>query len=552
MSYYTHIDFSPDEILIYLRKSRSDDPMMTVEEVLAKHETILNEWAERHLSGPIPQKNIFREVVSGETIDDRPQMLQVLRHMESPRIRAILCVEVQRLSRGDLEDAGRLIKLLRYTNTMVITPHMIYDLQNEYDRDAFERELKRGNEFLEYQKKIMKRGRELAVSQGCFIGSVPPYGFDKTTIMNGKRKLHTLKENKDQADVVRMIFDMYVNQDLGYSKICRALDSLGIKSATGRNWSPATLKDLLSNEHYIGMVKWDYRKGVNIVEDGEIIKIHPKQKKGAYKLYPGLHDRIIDDTLFYAAEKKQGRNHRAKADAEIRNPFASLVYCQCGKAMIYRTNTKDGQTKNEPRLACSDQVHCGCGSCVYDDFVSLAIDALERSIADMEILIKGNGDAYYLHTQQIRRLEKKLTDLQAQELAQWEAQAHPDPTQRMPADIFKLLNAKILREKTETAAALEQARTSLPPSPSQYQDKIARLRDALDALSDPTADAAKKNHLLKSCIDRITYHRDKPERICHEGKQRRKVKGRSVTIDPHPVGGRWTEPPIELDIKLNI
>ena len=119
---------------------------MTVEEVLLKHETILDEWCETNLGAKIPETNKFREVVSGETIDDRPEIQKVLRMVESPKIKAILAVEVQRLSRGDLEDAGRLIKLLRYTNTFVITPQKTYNLQDEYDRDIFERELKRGNE----------------------------------------------------------------------------------------------------------------------------------------------------------------------------------------------------------------------------------------------------------------------------------------------------------------------------------------------------------------------------------------------------------------------
>jgi len=179
MYYQPYEELSPEEIIVYLRKSRSDDPLLTVEEVLEKHETILDEWAERHLGAKIPEENKFREVVSGETIEDRPEVKEVLRLVESPKYKAILVVEVQRLSRGDLEDAGRLIKLLRWSNTLVITPQKTYNLQDEYDRDAFERELKRGNEFLEYQKKIMGRGRNLSVSQGNFIGSIAPYGYNK-------------------------------------------------------------------------------------------------------------------------------------------------------------------------------------------------------------------------------------------------------------------------------------------------------------------------------------------------------------------------------------
>ena len=130
------IDFAPDEVLDYLRKSRADDPDLSVEEVLAKHETILDEWAEKNLGAVVPAENKFREVVSGETIADRPEMQRLLRAIESPRYKAVLTVEVQRLSRGDLEDAGKLIRILRYTNTLVITPVKIYDLRDEYDRDA--------------------------------------------------------------------------------------------------------------------------------------------------------------------------------------------------------------------------------------------------------------------------------------------------------------------------------------------------------------------------------------------------------------------------------
>ena len=81
----------------------------------------------------------------------------------------------------------------------------------------------------------MNRGRLLSVSQGNYIGSIAPYGFDKTTVTDGKRKCPTLKENKEQADVVRMIFDMYVNKDMGRTNICHTLDRMGIKAPKGVN-----------------------------------------------------------------------------------------------------------------------------------------------------------------------------------------------------------------------------------------------------------------------------------------------------------------------------
>ena len=36
---------SVDDIIMYLRKSRTDDPALTVQEVLSKHEQMLDDWA---------------------------------------------------------------------------------------------------------------------------------------------------------------------------------------------------------------------------------------------------------------------------------------------------------------------------------------------------------------------------------------------------------------------------------------------------------------------------------------------------------------------------
>lgn len=539
------LTLSPDEVLVYLRKSRSDDPTLSVEEVLAKHETILNEWAEKNLGAKVPEENKYREVVSGETIADRPEIQKVLTRVESPRIKAILTVEVQRLSRGDLEDAGRLMKLLRYTNTIVITPQFTYNLADEYNRDIFERELKRGNEFLEYQKKIMNRGRLLSVSQGNYIASHPPYGYDRTVVMEGKKKCPTLKINEEQANVVRMVFDMYVNQDMGRINICHKLDALGVKPLHSEYWSNSYLKDMLQNIHYIGKVCWNKRKTTPVVEDGEIIKKTPRSKEGEYLIYEGKHPAIISEELFYAAQEKIGRNHRAKSTTKIRNPLATLLYCQCGKAMTLRQyKNSDGSERCAPRLACSHQVHCHTGSCLYDEMIELVCVVLKENIEDFKVKAKADDtEAVKLHEVLIKTLENKLQALNAKELAQWDAQADPDPANRMPAEIFRQLNEKLQAEKAEVQQALENAYTTMP-TPVDYEEKILKLSDALNALKEPDTEVAVKNRLLKACIERITYNREKPELI---RRQKGEKKGSTLKV-----GANWSDTPITIDVKLKV
>lgn len=502
--------FQPNEILMYLRKSRADDPALSVEEVLLRHEEILDNWCARHIGGIVPPENRFREVVSGETLDDRPQMLALLRAIESPGIKAVLTVEVQRLSRGDLEDAGRLIKLLRYTDTCVITPQKTYDINNEFDRDFFERELKRGNEFLEYQKKIMSRGRLLSVQQGNYIASQPPYGYDKVWVSDGQKKCPTLKINEEQANVVRMIFDMYVNEDMGRASICRRLDALGIKPPRGENWSPSGLKDTLENVHYIGKVRWNWRKTVTVIEDGEVIKTNPKAKAGEYLVYDGKHEPIISEELFMRAMEKQGRNHRAKAETKIRNPLAGLLYCHCGRAMSLRMYKKNGVERAPARLICDNQPNCKTPSCLFDEMLTLVCRVLERYIEDFEFKTVSDDKPKELRQNLVESLEKKLKTLEAKELSRWEAQSDPDPELRMPEEIFKKLNEKLKREKEITKAALEIATEELNAEKT-YEEKAASFKNALNALKNPNVSAQEKNRLLKSCIERITYSRDKSE-----------------------------------------
>lgn len=558
MYYRPQINFTPEEIIDYLRKSQSDDPLLTVEEVLAKHESMLDEWAEKNLGGKVPEENKYREVVSGETLKDRPEINKVLRRIESPQIKAIKCVEPQRLTRGDLEDIGRLMKLLKHTNTMVITTdgrmEKIYDLRDEYDWDAFERELKRGNEYLEYYKKIQARGRLASVAQGNYLGTLPPYGFKKTTVMDGKRKCPTLVEDPETADVVRMIFDMYVNKDMGRTSICYALDDMGIKPPKGEYWSPSAMKDMLENVHYIGKVKWNWRKTVTIVEEGEIINTRPKSKVGEYLIFEGRHEGIIPEELFQAAQDKQGRNHRAKPKTKVRNPFAGLIFCRCGRAMSLRTyKNKDGSEKSPPRILCDGQVYCKTGSCLYSDMEERIADVLKQCIKDFEIRIENNeGDSVKLHASLIKNLEKRQKDLEAREVAQWKQQSDPDPALRMPPEIFKMLNEELRKEKEEVRQALCKAYESMP-EPVDYEERMHRFQDALDALLDPNVDAAKKNSLLKACIERIEYSREKPQRLVRDTPRKRiTVDGKRKVVSELQTGANWTNPEIELDVKLKV
>lgn len=505
------------ESLEYGRKSRMDDPLLSVEETLQRHSEIIDEYARKYLGGSIPEENRYMEVGSGESLKDRPEITRLLKAIENPAIKAIIVVDVQRLSRGDLEDAGKLIRLLRYTNTCVITPHKIYDLRDEYDRDAFERELKRGNEYLEYFKKIQARGRLASVKAGNYVGSVAPYGYDRVERYDEvlKKNYFTLVERKDQADVVRMIFNWYCNDDIGVTTICRRLEELGVKTKTGcSTWKPSIIFGILENVHYIGCVRWNWRKTIKVIENQEIKKLRPKAKVDEYLVFEGKHDGIISEELFYKARMIKGKRHRTKQNLSLKNPFSGIMFCtKCGSKIGYNTYNRNGVEFAPPKLVCNNQVHCKTGSVDYNEVLDYMCKVLRDCIEDFKVRIENDqDDSLKLHKDLIERLTKQLKDAEQKEQDQWEAQYDPDPNKRLPQHIFEKLNKKVLAEKEEINKALDKAKGSAPKH-IDYKDELIKTTEALKALEDADLDAKITNQYLKSIIDRIEYDRPQIVRI---------------------------------------
>lgn len=517
-----------EEKVIYLRKSRTDDPLLTVEEVLANHEQRLNEWVEQNHpdGGPVPESNIYREVGSGETIADRAAIRELLRRIESPKIKAVMVVEPSRLTRGDLEDIGYLVKILRYTNTIVITIQGAYDLNDDRDRDQFERELMRGNEYLEYTKKIQLNGRIQSVKNGNFIGQRAPYGYKKVARKEGRRTCYTLEPIPEQAEVVKRIFELYAS-GLGAVKIADQLDAEHIPSPTGMRWPRETIPGILANPHYIGKVRWNSRKTVRRVEDGEVKVSRPRTED--FLIFEGKHPAIIDLELWEKVQAIRGKIPKNKNAHNLSNPLAGILWCQCGRAMIGRPyRDKQGRERCAPRVLCGDRRHCGTASARMSDVIDEVVRVLQDAVEEFEVMVEsGKDDSAEVHRQMVERMERRLADLRKEEVKQWKEKM----ANGMPEHVFKELNEPLVAEIEDLEHALCEAKNAVP-EPVDLGEKIVTFKAALEAVQDPDAPVKEKNMLLKACIERITYSR---ERVGNFG---------------HPKRGE--EAPIHLDFVLRV
>lgn len=92
-----------NNVAIYLRKSREEE-IETREETLARHERILNDYC---MTNKLNIIRTYKEVVSGESIEKRPRMKELLNDVENGLYDGVVVVELERLSRGNQIDQAK-------------------------------------------------------------------------------------------------------------------------------------------------------------------------------------------------------------------------------------------------------------------------------------------------------------------------------------------------------------------------------------------------------------------------------------------------------------
>lgn len=491
--YQTGSTLLADTWIIYLRKSRQDDPRETVEEVLEKHETMLQEYAQRELGSRIPEENIYREVVSGESIDDRVEIKKVLNRLEDPAVKGVLVVEPQRLSRGDLEDCGRLINSFRFTHTQVVTPYMTYDLENKMERKFFQDELLRGRDYLEYTKEILFRGRVAAVKRGCYIGNYAPYGYKKIKI----GKDHTLEIIEEQAEIVRLVFDWYTKEQLSPYRIAERINKMGVPAPRGKKWVKDTIRVMLRNEHYVGMVVFNKHKTTQVMEGGEIVTKCLSQPEDEVIIAEGKQPAIISRETWDAAQKLVARNPRERHTYALKNPYSTILVCgKCGKA-LYQHPYKHA----EDRYECRTRPRCykSVPVSLIDDAVLTSLEQAELPALKLKVK-NGDGNAAKIQQRLLDKLQKQMEEYRAQEDKQYELLE----TGRYTQDLFDRRNAALRAKIEDCQAAIYKAKAEMPAT-VDYAERVTSLEAAIAILKDPDATPEQKNKLLKVIVDRIEY-----------------------------------------------
>jgi site-specific DNA recombinase len=108
---------------LYLRKSRKD---IEEEKKASEPEKItIHSNATAALFSPSQRKNaitslnMYEEVVSGESVTERPRIQEIIRKLDDGHADGVLVMDLDRLGRGDMLDQGLLDRAFRYSGTKI-------------------------------------------------------------------------------------------------------------------------------------------------------------------------------------------------------------------------------------------------------------------------------------------------------------------------------------------------------------------------------------------------------------------------------------------------
>lgn len=475
---------------VYLRKSRMEEGLAT-EEVLSKHQKTLYDYAAAHGIHILEQ---YPEVVSGESLYARPQMLRLLQDVEDGLYDAVLCMDLDRLSRGRMKDQGIILDAFRESDTLIITPEKVYNLSDEIDEEYAE--LKTFISRREYKiiTKRLRRGLQMSIQEGCYVANAP-YGYHKTVV---DRK-PTLEIYEPEAKFVRMMFELYA-QGYGCISVARHINALGARPHRAEEFSRNSVAKILRNPTYVGKIVWNQKKHIRKGAKGNPKHITIYQPRDQWTITDGLHPAIVDRELFDQVQAiMDGRYQPAKNDGTVKSPLAGLVKCaHCGQ------NMQRMVMKGKPYLLCMRQ-GC-CASSQFDLVEGQILDFLRETLTKLTM-----GQPQHLPGRDLSVLESSLAAVQ-HELA---------GTDRQKTRLYELLelgeyDLPLFRERMAAVktkrAALERREADLRRSLQEAQCAdpallAQRIQAVLDAYG--TADAAGKNALLKSVLATVWYRKEK-------------------------------------------
>ena len=296
------------------------------------------------------------EGISGGSTKKRDNFNRMIRDAKAGMFDFIITKEISRFSRSTLDSIRYTQELLDY-NVGVFFQN---DNINTLDTDSEFRLVIMAGVAQDEIRKLSERlkfGFRQAIKNGHVLGNDKLYGFDKKDCV--------LTVNEEEAEIIRIIFDLYGNQRLGTRTISKRLMELGYTSREGNAFNTLTIRHILENPKYKGWYcgnksqSMDYRTKRNVLLDESEWVTYPDPSIPA----------IVSEELWsranalYKRRREEMMSHSSGISFHNRYPYSAKIYCEEHGTTFHRQviQTKKGQQevwqckvyRSHGRAACS-------------------------------------------------------------------------------------------------------------------------------------------------------------------------------------------------------
>ncbi len=278
------------------------------------------------------------EGISGGSTKKRDNFNRMIRDAKAGMFDFIITKEISRFSRSTLDSIRYTQELLDY-NVGVFFQN---DNINTLDTDSEFRLVIMAGVAQDEIRKLSERlkfGFRQAIKNGHVLGNDKLYGYDKKDCV--------LTVNEEEAEIIRIIFDLYGNQRLGTRTISKRLMELGYTSREGNAFNTLTIRHILENPKYKGWYcgnksqSVDYRTKRNVLLDESEWVTYPDPSIPA----------IVSEELWnranalYKRRREEMKSHSSGVSFHNRYPYSAKIYCEEHGTTFHRQviQTKNGQ-----------------------------------------------------------------------------------------------------------------------------------------------------------------------------------------------------------------
>lgn len=453
---------------------------------------LLKDYAKSH--GYVVSKIFFELGISGRKADKRPEfqkMIGLAKSSDHPAD-AILVWKFSRFARNQEESIVYKSLLKKKHNVDVIS--ISEPLVDGPFGSLIERIIEWMDEY--YSVRLsgeVTRGMREKAERGGYQAR-PPLGY----------KIVTHKEPPvivpEEAEIVKLIFEKYANENLGIFEIARLLNMHNFKTSHGKEFERRSIEYILQNPTYCGMIRWNR----TINESNEI------RPESEWIVTDGEHPAIISKELFDKAQERYKREYRPRGSRPVstyKHWLSGVVKCPaCGRTMT--ANTIRNNTRVYSHFRCYGYTK---GKCMANNSISsiklepavlesikTVLDSGKITYRKIEAKTDDTVDLKTILEDQIKKIDVKLQRIK---------EAYMNGIDTM--EEYKENKQAVQEEKQHLEKQLSEIKEEKSNSKDDDEDMLLRVKNVYDILSSDSVDATTKNDVLRSVVEKIIYEKDK-------------------------------------------